>query len=364
MPASTRALTPTAISKVDRRGRTGVVLIVTHGQDDDHAERVMSAVAEQGGTPVRFDTDTYPARSTVTFTDRSGGPEVGLRLNGHLVPGRDITAILYRHRWLPRAPAGTEPAAVGMVESELRALLDGALLSLDAFWINHPATSGLARHKPLQLALARAEGFEVPETCITADPTVVRELWTEWGGRMVAKLVGGQVLERPGEEPYAVFTTRLEAADLQDDASIAACPAIYQRELDKVCDVRVTVVGEQVFACSIPSQESENGTVDWRRAGRAALAPAPFSLDGASAQLCRSLTSRLGLEVAGVDLVLTPDRRLVFLEINASGQWAWVEEATGMPIAATIARRLLDGGSRRAAGQRPAVAGFSGAFPQ
>jgi hypothetical protein len=42
-----------------------------------------------------------------------------------------------------------------------------------------------------------------------------------------------------------------------------------------------------------------------------------------------------------------PDGRLVFLEVNASGQWAWVEEATGMPIAAAIARLLSTHGAVR-----------------
>jgi glutathione synthase/RimK-type ligase-like ATP-grasp enzyme len=326
---------------------TGVVLIVTHGEDNDHADRVTAALAERGSTAVRFDTELYPERATVAFTASRSGAEIELRSDDYRVRARDVAAVLYRHRRLPLAPEVADPSARRMVESERLALLDGALLSIDAFWVNHPTANQFARHKPVQLRFAHAEGFELPPTYITADPAVVRRLWHEWDGQMVAKLVGGQVIQAPGEEPYAVFTTQLDAADLSDEAAIAAAPAIYQQLLPKAADVRVTVVGDDVFACRIPSQLLDESRVDWRRVGRRTLVPEKFTLDRTTARRCAALNRRLGLEMSGIDLALMPDGRLVFLEVNASGQWAWVEEATGMPIAAAIARLLSTHGAVR-----------------
>ena len=39
---------------------------------------------------------------------------------------------------------------------------------------------------------------------------------------------------------------------------------------------------------------------------------------------------------------LHPDDEYVFLEINPAGQWLFVEQATGQPIAASIARILVE----------------------
>ncbi len=50
---------------------------------------------------------------------------------------------------------------------------------------------------------------------------------------------------------------------------------------------------------------------------------------------------RLGLDLAGLDLIVTPEGETIFLEVNAAGQWLWVQEATGMPIASAIVDRLL-----------------------
>ena len=46
---------------------------------------------------------------------------------------------------------------------------------------------------------------------------------------------------------------------------------------------------------------------------------------------------RLGLVYGAIDLRLTGDGRYVFLEINPAGQFLYVEEQTGQPIAAALA---------------------------
>ena len=50
---------------------------------------------------------------------------------------------------------------------------------------------------------------------------------------------------------------------------------------------------------------------------------------------------RLGIVYGAIDLRRTPDGRHVFLEVNPAGQWLFVEQATGQPIARALARALL-----------------------
>ena len=49
----------------------------------------------------------------------------------------------------------------------------------------------------------------------------------------------------------------------------------------------------------------------------------------------------LGLSYGAVDLVLTPEGRYVFLEINPNGQYLWVEDATGLPISDALCDLLM-----------------------
>ena len=53
------------------------------------------------------------------------------------------------------------------------------------------------------------------------------------------------------------------------------------------------------------------------------------------------LVRRLGLAYGAIDLVLTPDGRYVFLEINPNGQYLWIEQLTGLPISEAIAEWLM-----------------------
>ena len=201
---------------------------------------------------------------------------------------------------------------------------------------------------------------------------------------MAAKLVGGQLPVALGERQYVVYTTLVAKEDLARDASLSACPVIYQRYVEKAFELRVTVVGDEVFAARIYSQESDGGTIDWRHALSASIRYEVHELDPDLADQCRRLARRLRLEFAGIDLIVTPDEETVFLEVNAAGQWAWWSRPpvcrsrrrsrsvssraranaargaprSGEPRAAAAAARSLPGGgarARRAGGHRRAA---------
>jgi glutathione synthase/RimK-type ligase-like ATP-grasp enzyme len=56
---------------------------------------------------------------------------------------------------------------------------------------------------------------------------------------------------------------------------------------------------------------------------------------------CVELTRRLGLVYGAIDLIVTPAGEYVFLEINPTGEYGWIEDATGLPISDAICDLLL-----------------------
>jgi glutathione synthase/RimK-type ligase-like ATP-grasp enzyme len=44
------------------------------------------------------------------------------------------------------------------------------------------------------------------------------------------------------------------------------------------------------------------------------------------------------LNYGAIDIILTPDNRHVFLELNPSGEFFWLEQTPGLPISDAIAR--------------------------
>lgn len=52
------------------------------------------------------------------------------------------------------------------------------------------------------------------------------------------------------------------------------------------------------------------------------------------------LLDKLGLRFGALDFVVAPDGEWWFLECNPNGQWAWIEDETGMLISAALADAL------------------------
>ena len=66
------------------------------------------------------------------------------------------------------------------------------------------------------------------------------------------------------------------------------------------------------------------------------------------------LMDRLDLNYGAVDVILTPDDRHVFLELNPVGEYFWLEGMAGLPISAAIADVLLGKVPQRAHGRSSA----------
>ncbi|WP_424528879.1 hypothetical protein ACOZ38_04145 [Sphaerisporangium viridialbum] len=85
----------------------------------------------------------------------------------------------------------------------------------------------------------------------------------------------------------------------------------------------------------------DSDLLDWRRdydrLSYTVIEPPPGLAEG-----CLAYVGALGLRFGAFDFALTGDGVPVFLECNPNGQWAWLEDATGLPIAAAIADLLLE----------------------
>lgn len=321
------------------------MILIVSNSTDDHVPRVLRVLGEMRRRVIRLDTDRFPEQVSVGFRVRSGTATVTFRSEGREVRGEEISAIWYRRPEAPAAPSRVvESKARQFAEAELAASLNGALRALGCFWLNHPEAIRTAGHKIAQLGAANALGFDVPETCVSSDPDEIRAFYQRCGGRMIAKVVaqGPPRAARP-EEQYVIFTSVVEPEDLASDEALAACPAIYQEYVAKAYELRVTVVGDDVFACEIHSQASLETRIDWRRYDLPNTPHRAATLPSDTLDRCLALTRHFGLSFSAMDLVVTPQGRIVFLELNPNGQWGWIEELTGLPISRAIAERLATG---------------------
>ena len=183
----------------------------------------------------------------------------------------------------------------------------------------------------------------MPETLVTNDPEAARQFCAVHHDGVVYKTIASGFVEYLPTVTGTIYTTLLEQKHLAELDRVEVVPCLFQEYVAKAVELRVTVVGTEVFAAQIDSQATERTKHDWRRYDSAT----PYSqhrLPQDEEERCVTLVRCLGLEFGAIDLVLRPDGRYVFLEINANGQWGWIEQLTGFPIAAAIADRLIEKG--------------------
>lgn len=125
-------------------------------------------------------------------------------------------------------------------------------------------------------------------------------------------------------------------------SKIKYAPSLFQEYVPKDVELRITIVGNEVFAAEIHSQQKEAARHDWRR-DALALEHREHQLPDNVRLKCVNLAKAFNLEFGAIDMILTPDGRYVFLEINPNGQWAWIEEFTGLPISEALIELLCRG---------------------
>jgi glutathione synthase/RimK-type ligase-like ATP-grasp enzyme len=322
------------------------VLIVTHTQDNEAARAVTQALQERGERVYRFDTDLFPTNLQLSLDEAGGGqlsgPEGVLDL-------ADVSSVWYRRNGTAnRIPTDMDPQLRQPSVEESRRLMYGTLAALPVFQLDSVEQVRRAGHKPLQLALARKLGLEVPRTLMTNDPEAVRAFAASCPGGVVTKMMASfAVYDAQGVE-QVVFTTPLSAKDLEDLDGLELCPMTFQERLPKALELRVTVVGNRVMAAAIDSQALPRAREDWRREGVALIeAWQPYTLPEPVQTRVLKLMDALGLNYGAFDFIVTPEGRHVFLEVNPSGEFMWLMHYPGLPIAEALADVLSAKGVRR-----------------
>jgi hypothetical protein len=310
------------------------VLIVTASYDIG-AEYVIKALRQRGTLVFRLNTDQFPSQVKASFE-----PPEDLRLSAgdETLLGTSVKSVWYRRHVSPELPAKVKTGVRDFCERESRAFLDGVLAALPVErWMSLPQAIARAERKPYQLAMAARLGFRIPDTVITNDQSAVFDIAKRH--QLVAKAVSSGYIASPRGN-RAIFTSALQSGDLEDLSGLALAPVTFQTLVDKVSDIRVTVVADEVFAAEILSQERESSRIDWRATDDPNLPHRKHELPPEVASLCREVVKRLGLVFGAIDLALKSDGTYIFFEINPNGEWLWLEDQLGFPISDRIAQWL------------------------
>ncbi|GIH59443.1 MvdC/MvdD family ATP grasp protein [Microbispora siamensis] len=330
------------------------ILVLTQ-QIDPTADFVAHEFNRRSVPFVRMDLGEFPSRMDLSASIDSGEgdwkgafhrPSRSVRLGG-------VRSIWWRRPTSFQFPEHLTREERWFARDEASAAFGGLLRLQEAFWMNYPEASMRAEFKPIQLKAARRRGLEIPRTLITNSADEARAFIREnrrAGHRTVYKtLAFSDVVNPVSGENEVIYTSVITEDDL-DDGLIKISPCLFQQEVAKKLELRVTVVGDKVFTAGIDASATPEGKVDFRTS-YSSITYRHLELPAEVSDALVALVRDLGLAFGAIDLILTPDERYVFLEINPSGQWAWLEIELGLPITTAICDALQGAASLQSAGR-------------
>lgn len=302
--------------------------------EDSTADLVLDELHNRDIPIVRFDPGAdFPSSCTLDVRLGEHGTDGSITTGTRLLDLTQVRSVYWRKPTPYQRPRRLDEHAGRWAAEQSRYGLGGVLATIPgAFYLNPPWRNRDAEYKPEQLITAAACGLVTPRTVITNSLDAVKRFAAEVGTIVYKPLWSTPCRDADGTATV-VWTRAVDLVELDDRVAVTA--HLFQQIVDKVADIRVTMVGERVFAVRIDGAP----TLDWRYNYTALsyeLIEAPIPL----ARAMRAYLAHFGLVFGAFDFALTRDGEWVFLECNPNGQWAWFTDPIPRLIASAIADHL------------------------
>lgn len=311
-------------------------ILIIGERADPHIQLVTNLLEQLGASVKIFDLDKFSEHIVnveySTINTEAFGEILDFQLS-------QIDTVWYRIKPSMPYPKNTKENFLWseFAYREWKSIIDSLhFFTPNALWINPRLSDLKAREKPTQLLLAKQLGFRIPPTLISNDSTRIIKFLEKNKGSIYKTLTW--YFEYPNK---LIFTSRVDPRKVTDNIdSIKICPGIFQKEIEKLFEIRVTTVGKKIFSVKIDSQSRNDTKLDWRR-NQFQLTYSVFELPRKMINLINQMNSKLGLHYAAYDFIVTPNEEFYFLEVNPGGQWLWVERRTGLQISNALAEYMV-----------------------
>jgi glutathione synthase/RimK-type ligase-like ATP-grasp enzyme len=319
------------------------VLVITNDHDE-HADAVVKELEKRAVPVFRFHPEEFPSTGSISMEIRNGRIDGEIRTARQRVALHDICAAWYRRSRGTFAPLPRLNVTHGDLENFVKVQSDmtltGLFAALQTLWVGQPLKLRRAEVKALQLAEAGKAGLTTPATLISNDPERAAVFVKALGDTdcAVKPLIATRV---DGEEGARLpLTTILPRGHTLE--AVALAPNIFQPYIEKAYELRCVVMGDAIFTAKLDSQAHESTRKDWRAGAveEEEVEYEVFDLPERVQALLHRLMRSFEINFASIDMIVTPDGRFVFLDLNPNGQWLWLEEELGLPLVAGMADLL------------------------
>lgn len=194
------------------------------------------------------------------------------------------------------------------------------------------------------LNLARSMGIDIPATLITNKKKQV-ETFLLNKDKLITKSISEifdiRVSSDDNEEVYLNYTEEI-TTNVLDKIPETFAYSLFQEKLDKDLEIRAFYLNGKVYSMAIFSQLGSTTSIDFRKDFKNRRVP--YQLSSILEEKITNLMERIGLNTGSIDFVKTNDSRIVFLEINPTGQYGMTSYPCNYHLDKEISKYLINNG--------------------
>ncbi len=204
-------------------------------------------------------------------------------------------------------------------------------------------------NKVANLSSAMESGLKIPDVLVTND---INELidFSSLHKKIITKDIEMNSIEMSYDDDYDVIIgPSVQILEKQDILNISkkyqdtAKFALYQQYIEKKYELRILYMKGKFYPMAIFSQANEKTKIDFRnydteRPNRCVPYQLPSEIEKKLNQFMESINMNCG----SIDMIYTPEREYVFLEVNPVGQFQWLSKSCNYDIEREIALDLIN----------------------
>jgi glutathione synthase/RimK-type ligase-like ATP-grasp enzyme len=326
-----------------------MILIIT-SEFDPHADSVIYALKELGENEfIRIDLETAHFNFDFGINIENGKPVywyIHSKSNKKLyVNSESLSAVWWRrstafyktdHLTLPTIDTIDNIETYWM----LRYLFEN--LNTSYFTLGHPIQMRVAENKIKQLIAANECGFLIPNTVITNHSNDLNNLLKNQEKIIIKPFKSSIVVDNETLEEISLKTSINNTVILKEKICSNKTFSLFsQHAINKIADIRVTVLNKKVISCRIDTSPLPENEVDWR--------PYTFDYNHSIFNLPKSIEKKIyefmnlmNIRSGYFDFGLDSENNYWFIECNPNAQWLWIELKTGYKISLEIAKQLIE----------------------
>ena len=197
------------------------------------------------------------------------------------------------------------------------------------------------------LEICTSLNIEIPKTLITRSKEHLLDFWKNNKKAIITKSLAFPFecvyYTKSGEtDSYRMgYTVPVGEAELESLPEFFDL-SMFQEKLDKLFEIRTIYLDGKVYSQAIFSQSREVAALDYRLGYDSGMRMCNYTLPEAIEKQVGELMKKLDLNFGSLDIVVTKDKRYVFLEVNPNGQYGAVSQTINSNVDYEVAKFLMN----------------------